>query len=32
MYHQFQDKEDLVRAVLEWVDESWRREVGGLVD
>src|ERR671934_1596996 len=31
-YHQFKDKEDLARAVVEWVDETWRREVGGLVD
>jgi AcrR family transcriptional regulator len=32
LYHQFNDKEDLARAVVEWVDETWRREVGGLVD
>jgi AcrR family transcriptional regulator len=32
LYHQFKDKEDLARAVLEWVDETWRHEVGGLVD
>jgi AcrR family transcriptional regulator len=32
LYHQFKDKEDLARAVIEWVDETWRREVGGLVD
>ena len=32
LYHQFKDKEDLARAVVEWVDETWRREVGGLVD
>jgi len=32
LYHQFKDKEDLARAVLEWVDETWRREVGRLVD
>jgi AcrR family transcriptional regulator len=32
LYHQFKDKEDLARAVLEWVDETWRREVGGVVD
>jgi AcrR family transcriptional regulator len=30
LYHQFRDKEDLARAVLEWVDESWRQEVGAL--
>ena len=28
LYHQFKDKEDLVRAVIEWVNESWTREVG----
>src|SRR3954453_12445794 len=32
LYHQFIDKEDLARAVLEWVDESWQREVGALID
>jgi AcrR family transcriptional regulator len=32
LYHQFKDKEDLALAVLEWVDETWWREVGGLVD
>ncbi len=32
LYHQFSGKEDLARAVLEWVDETWRTEVGGLVD
>jgi AcrR family transcriptional regulator len=32
LYHQFRDKEDLARAVVEWVDETWRREVGALVD
>ncbi len=31
LYHQFKDKEDLALAVVEWVDETWRREVGGLV-
>lgn len=29
LYHQFKDKEDLALAVLEWADETWRREVGG---
>ena len=29
LYHQFKDKEDLALAVLEWVDETWRREVDG---
>jgi AcrR family transcriptional regulator len=28
LYHQFKDKEDLARAVLQWADETWRREVG----
>jgi AcrR family transcriptional regulator len=30
LYHQFKDKEDLALAVVEWVDETWRREVGDL--
>ena len=32
LYHQFKDKEDLALAVVEWVDETWWREVGGLVE
>ena len=28
LYHQFRDKEDLALAVVEWVDETWWREVG----
>ena len=32
LYHQFKDKEDLALAVLDWVDETWRQEVGPLVD
>ena len=32
LYHQFSGKEDLARAVLEWVDETWRSEVGAIVD
>src|SRR3954452_13289203 len=28
LYHQFKDKEALALAVIEWVDDSWRREVG----
>src|SRR5438093_7197796 len=32
LYHQFRDKEDLALAVIHWVDETWRCEVGGLVD
>jgi AcrR family transcriptional regulator len=29
LYHQFKDKEELALAVLEWVGETWRREVDG---
>lgn len=32
LYHQFKDKEDLALAVVQWVDETWWREVGGLAD
>ena len=32
LYHQFRDKEDLALAVLDWVDQTWRDEVGPLVD
>jgi len=32
LYHQFKDKEELALAVVEWVDETWRREVGGPVE
>ena len=32
LYHQFKDKEDLALAVIDWVDETWRHEVGGLVE
>ncbi|HEX2413773.1 MAG TPA: TetR/AcrR family transcriptional regulator [Thermoleophilaceae bacterium] len=32
LYHQFKDKEDLALAVLDWVDETWRQEVGPLID
>jgi len=28
LYHQFEDKEDLALAVIEWVYENWMREVG----
>jgi AcrR family transcriptional regulator len=28
LYHQFRDKTDLALAVVDWVDESWMREVG----
>lgn len=32
LYHQFKDKEDLALAVIDWVDETWRREVGRVID
>ena len=32
LYHQFQDKEDLALAVIDWVDATWREEVGPLVE
>jgi AcrR family transcriptional regulator len=32
LYHQFKDKEDLALAVLDWVDETWRQEVGPVVE
>jgi AcrR family transcriptional regulator len=32
LYHQFKDKEDLALAVIDWVDETWRQEVGRLID
>jgi AcrR family transcriptional regulator len=32
LYHQFKDKQDLVLAVIRWVDETWRQEVGELVE
>ncbi|MFN8113616.1 MAG: TetR/AcrR family transcriptional regulator [Solirubrobacterales bacterium] len=28
LYHQFRGKEELALAVLDWVEESWREEVG----
>ncbi len=31
LYHQFKDKEDLVLAVIDWVDQTWQLEVGRLV-
>jgi AcrR family transcriptional regulator len=27
LYHQFSDKQELAQAVIEWVDETWKREV-----
>src|SRR3984893_330094 len=32
LYHQFKDKEDLALAVIDWVDETWRQEVGRLIE
>jgi AcrR family transcriptional regulator len=32
IYHQFKDKEELALAVVKWVDETWWREIGGLID
>jgi AcrR family transcriptional regulator len=32
LYHQFSDKEDLALAVLRWIDETWKCEVGALAD
>ncbi len=32
LYHQFKDKEELALAVLDWVDETWREEVGAQVE
>jgi AcrR family transcriptional regulator len=32
LYHQFKDKEDLVLAVIDWVDQTWQQEVGRLIE
>jgi AcrR family transcriptional regulator len=32
LYHQFEDKQALALAVIRWVDEAWRDEVGPLID
>jgi AcrR family transcriptional regulator len=32
LYHQFKDKEELALAVIEWVNETWHREVGAPAD
>jgi len=32
LYHQFKDKDDLALAVIDWVDQTWRREVGKLIE
>jgi len=31
LYHQFKDKQDLTLAVIEWLRETWIREVGPIV-
>jgi AcrR family transcriptional regulator len=32
LYHQFNDKEELALAVVEWVNETWWLEVGALAE
>jgi AcrR family transcriptional regulator len=32
LYHQFKDKEQLALAVIDWVEATWRREVGELIE
>ena len=32
LYHQFHDKQTLVLAALEWVDDTWHAEVGSVFD
>jgi AcrR family transcriptional regulator len=32
LYHQFRDKEELTLAVIDWVEETWWQEVGGLAE
>src|SRR5215210_6776714 len=32
LYHQFKDKEELGLAVIEWVNETWWREVGAAAE
>jgi len=32
LYHQFKDKEELALAVIEWIDATWRAEVGRVVE
>src|SRR3954453_11738426 len=32
LYHQFEDKQALALAVIQWVDEAWRAEVGPQID
>ncbi len=32
IYHQFKDKADLALAAIDWVDETWRQEVGRSIE
>jgi AcrR family transcriptional regulator len=32
LYHQFKDKQELALAVIDWVDQTWREEVGRRVE
>jgi AcrR family transcriptional regulator len=32
LYHQFEDKEDLALAVIQWTAQTWEREVGRQAD
>jgi AcrR family transcriptional regulator len=32
LYHQFKDKEDLALAAIDWVDQTWQREIGGAIE
>src|ERR1700679_2934714 len=32
LYHQFKDKEALAPAVIDWVDLTWREQVGQLIE
>jgi AcrR family transcriptional regulator len=32
LYHQFKDKEDLALAVIDWVEQTWRQEVGRVIE
>jgi AcrR family transcriptional regulator len=32
LYHQFKDKDELALAVIDWVEETWRLEVGERIE
>src|SRR5271154_4634633 len=32
LYHQFRDKEELALAVVAWLDQTWRAEVGARIE